>query len=81
VGSARAAKVEESRSEVMSYLTYWLNTTPQVPCQEFFNKGSRSLWNSFSRPGKERGQPLSQDGWPFSFVTVAECASILKESG
>ncbi|MGC1415940.1 MAG: hypothetical protein WA817_11695 [Candidatus Acidiferrum sp.] len=30
---------------------------------------------------KEKGQPLSQDGWPLSFVTVADAASDLKEAG
>jgi len=33
-------------------------------------------------PQKKKGQPLSQDGWPFFFVPiVAETLSVLKEAG
>ena len=46
VGSARAAKVVLSWSEVISYLTHRLNTPPQLVCQEEIASIQVRLWLS-----------------------------------
>ncbi len=80
VGSTRAAKVEESWSAGIVF-----NLLVKYDRADSLSRALRQ-WRlpeaGIAQSAQiEKGQPLSQDGWPFSFRCYAEAASILKEAG